>query len=81
MSKRTATPLLKYFSKQIIRRRTEQKISQMQLAEMIDCHLNTINNIETCRHDPTFEMAVKISKVLKISLDKIVDYVLEEIDI
>ena len=81
MPKSNTTPLLKYFSKQIILRRTQEKISQMQLAEMVDCHLNTINNIETCRHDPTFEMAVKISKVLKISLDKMVDYVLQEIDI
>lgn len=81
MSKRNTTSLLRYFSKQIIIRRNEQKISQMQLAEMIDCHLNTINNIETCRHDPTFEMALKISKALKISLDAMVDLVLEEINI
>lgn len=76
---RQSSYLLKHFSKQIIVRRTEKNISQMKLAELIDCHLNTINNIETGRHNPTFEMALKISKVLRISLDEMVDLVLEDL--
>lgn len=79
MKKTTNTPLLKYFSKQIIRQRTQKKMSQLQLAEIVDCHLNTINNLENGRYHPSFELALKISKVLEISLDKMVDLVLQDI--
>lgn len=46
--------------------RTEQKLSQSQLAEMVGVSRNTISSIETGQFNPT----AKLGLVLCIALDK-----------
>ncbi|ALB48679.1 MULTISPECIES: helix-turn-helix transcriptional regulator [Clostridium] len=46
--------------------RTEQKLSQSQLAEMVGVSRNTISSIETGQFNPTAKLAL----VLCIALDK-----------
>ena len=46
--------------------RTEQKISQAKLAEMVGVSRNTISSIETGQFNPTAKLAL----VLCIALDK-----------
>lgn len=73
--------LLNQFSKQMIKQRMKKNMSHEQLSEIVDCHVNTISNIENAKTYPSFEMAMKISKILKISLDDIINQVLLDIDI
>ena len=46
--------------------RTEKKLSQTQLAEMIGVSRNTISSIETGQYNPTAKLAL----ILCIALDK-----------
>ena len=46
--------------------RTEKKLSQTQLAEMIGVSRNTISSIETGQFNPTAKRAL----ILRIALDK-----------
>lgn len=46
--------------------RTEQKLSQSQLAEMVGVSRNTISSIETGQFSPTAKLAL----VLCVALDK-----------
>lgn len=46
--------------------RTERKLSQNQLAEMVGVSRNTISSIETGQFNPTAKLAL----VLRIALDK-----------
>ena len=46
--------------------RAERKLSQSQLAEMVDVSRNTISSIETGQFNPTAKLAL----VLCIALDK-----------
>lgn len=46
--------------------RTEQKLSQSQLAEMVGVSRNTISSIETGQFNPTAKLAL----ILCITLDK-----------
>ena len=46
--------------------RTEQKLSQSQLAEMVGVSRNTISSIETGQFNPTAKLAL----ILCIALDK-----------
>lgn len=48
------------------RARTEKKISQAQLAEMVGVSRNTISSIETGQFNPTAKLAL----ILCIALDK-----------
>lgn len=55
--------ILKYHLKEA---RTERKLSQNQLAEMVGVSRNTISSIETGQFNPTAKLAL----VLCIALDK-----------
>jgi len=57
----------------MISKRKQLKISQQELSEIVDCHINTINNIETKRSNPSFEMVMRLSIALDISIDKIIN--------
>ena len=46
--------------------RTEKKLSQSQLAEMVEVSRNTISSIETGQFNPTAKLAL----ILCIALDK-----------
>lgn len=47
-------------------KRKELKISQHRLADMCDCHLNTISRIERGETLPTFEKVVILCRALNI---------------
>ena len=49
--------------------RTEKKLSQSQLAEMVGVSRNTISSIETGQYNPTAKLAL----ILCIALDKNID--------
>ena len=73
--------LIKHFTRQVIVKRNEKKLSQIDLAELVDCHINTINNIECGRRIPSFEMALKLSKTFSISLDDIMNKFIQELEV
>ena len=52
-------------------RRTELKITQAQLAELVGIGQSTISEIESGRHQPTIELALLIARALQTSVDNI----------
>jgi DNA-binding XRE family transcriptional regulator len=72
-------PAIKHFSLLVINHRHERNITQKDLAELCDCHVNTLNNIERGVQHPTFLMAMRISKVLNISIDAIMEKALDDV--
>ena len=58
---------LKQFANRLRSRRLELNLSQLQLAEMVDCHLNAISRIESGRIDPSLLMFLRLCRALKIS--------------
>lgn len=52
-------------------RRTELKITQAQLAELVGVGQSTISEIESGRHQPTIELALLIARALQTSVDNI----------
>ncbi|KYC52772.1 MAG: hypothetical protein AMQ74_00621 [Candidatus Methanofastidiosum methylothiophilum] len=57
--------------------RKEQKITQEELAEMVEVTRQTINSLEQGRYNPSLELAYKITKALK--KDKIEDvFIIED---
>jgi transcriptional regulator with XRE-family HTH domain len=81
MRQQNNVKIMKYFSRQMASKRTQKNMSQGELSEIVDCHINTINNIECGRSSPNFEMALKLSKVLDISLDQMIKEVLKDLDL
>ncbi|NYT04001.1 MAG: helix-turn-helix transcriptional regulator [Candidatus Methanofastidiosa archaeon] len=56
--------------------RKEQKITQEDLAAMVEVTRQTINSLEQGRYNPSLELAYKITKALK--QDKIEDVFIME---
>ena len=52
--------------------RKKAQISQLKLSEIINCHVNTINSIETGKQMPSIETAIKIAFALNISIDDLI---------
>lgn len=65
---------LKYFSKVIRLKRHELNISQEQMAELVDCHVNAIGRLERSEAVPSFFMILKIAKALGISPKDLMPY-------
>lgn len=70
--------LIVHFSRKIIARRMEKNMSRAELAELCECHNHTIARLECMKHEPSLDLALKIAKVLDISLDAMVDLVLKD---
>ena len=51
--------------------RVERDLSRKQLAELIQVHPQTIGYIERQQFNPTIELALKLSRVLGVSLGAI----------
>lgn len=51
--------------------RVERNLSRKQLAELIQVHPQTIGYIERQQFNPTIELALKLSRVLGVSLGAI----------
>lgn len=58
--------ILKNFAIHVRKRRHELSLSQLQLAEMVDCHLNAISRIESGRIDPSLLMFLRICQALNL---------------
>lgn len=54
------------FAAHVRQRRNELNMSQLQLAELTDCHLNAIGRIERGRTDPSLLMVLRIARALKL---------------
>lgn len=52
-------------------RRTELKITQAQLAELVGIGQSTISEIESGRHQPTIELALLIARALRTSVEEL----------
>lgn len=64
--------ILEKFATSMRLRRCELRISQMHLAELVDCHLNAIGRIERMDAIPSLVTAYRISKALKMTLDEMI---------
>jgi putative transcriptional regulator len=51
--------------------RAKKNITQAELAARVQVSRQTINSIETCRFIPSSILAIKIAKVLDVSVDQI----------
>lgn len=65
---------LKYFAKIIRMKRHEKNISQEEMAELCNCHVNAIGRIERAEAVPSFIMILKIANALEISPKDLMPY-------
>ena len=56
--------------------RSEEAISQKQLAEYLNVSRQTINAIETGKFDPSLTLSIKITRFFKKNLEEI--FIMEE---
>lgn len=52
-------------------RRTELKITQTHLAELVGVGQSTISDIESGRHQPTIELALLIARALQTNVESL----------
>lgn len=52
--------------------RQEKKLTQVQLAVLAGVALSTITDLETGRHSPSIQSAMKIAKALSLTLNDII---------
>lgn len=73
--------VLNEFSKTVIQARLEKNYTQFDLAEVVDCHLNTISSVERRLKEPCLETIVKLCIGLEISFDAVVKKAKEQITV
>jgi len=59
--------ILQMFSAAVRRRRHSLAHTQMEIAERMDCNLNTYARIERGQADPSLTTVVRVAKALEIS--------------
>lgn len=69
---------MKTFARKIIAHRQEKNITQQKLAELVGIHVNTLSNIERDAAMPSLLVAMKISFVLDISIDDVMNTLARE---
>jgi transcriptional regulator with XRE-family HTH domain len=62
---------LKDFGKRVAELRSKQKLTQEQLADLVDLHRTYIGFIEQGKRNPSISNVKKIAKVLKVSLSEL----------
>ncbi len=62
------------FGKRIAELRTKRKLTQEQLAELIDYSTNHISKLELARTNPSFSIIVKIADALKVNMKDLFDF-------
>ena len=62
---------LKDFGKRVAELRGKQKLTQEQLADLVDLHRTYIGFIEQGKRNPSISNVKKIAKVLKVSLSEL----------
>jgi len=60
------------FGKRLAQIRKEKKLSQSDLAKMVDIHANVLGRYERGEARPFVEMAAKLAEALQVSLDFLV---------
>jgi len=53
--------------------RTEKSLTQKRLAELSEVTETTIRNIENKRVNPSFELAIKLSRILETKFEQLWD--------
>ena len=53
--------------------RAERKMSQATLAELLDVSRQTVNAIELGKHDPSLQLAFRVSQVFSLPIEAIFD--------
>jgi putative transcriptional regulator len=51
--------------------RAERRISQAELAELLDVSRQTVNAIEVGKHDPSLPLAFRISRTFGLPIERI----------
>ena len=64
--------ILNRFAALIRSKRADLNLTQMQLAEAVNCHLNAIGRIERAEADPSLVMVARIAKALNMSLEDVI---------
>lgn len=62
---------LKDFGKRVAELQSKQKLTQEQLADLVDLHRTYIGFIEQGKRNPSIGNVKKIAKVLKVSLSEL----------
>jgi DNA-binding XRE family transcriptional regulator len=65
--------IMKTFARKIVRHRIEKNMTQLGLSELVGIHVNTLSNIERDSAIPSLVVAMKISFVLDISIDDVMN--------
>ena len=60
------------FAEEIKRLRTERKLTQAQMAELLHVSRQTISSWENGRNLPDLEMTVQIARIFGLSLDQLI---------
>jgi transcriptional regulator with XRE-family HTH domain len=60
------------FRKNLVEFRKERKLTQMQLADLIDVQPRLISRWETGQSKPQFDHIVQLAEILQVSLDQLV---------
>lgn len=53
---------------------SNRNVSVYELAEKLNCSVNVLNRIKQGKLEPSLEMAIKISKIMKCNVNDIFDY-------
>lgn len=72
MRKGSEMDQIKKFSTKVRLRRLELRMSQEELAERVDCHVNHIGRIERAQADPSLSMMTKIARALGVPLKDLI---------
>ena len=69
MGSRSDKDTIKKFSKNVRLKRHAKELTQLELAEIIGCHINYCGLLERGQVDPTLTMLVKIARALETTID------------
>lgn len=58
--------------------RARLELTQKELADMVGCTRQTIISIEKCRYTPSVELAMKIARILEMTVDELFEFCDEE---
>ncbi len=83
MSRKRVNPIpkiVKIFGSNIKLIRVEKKLTQLDLAVLMNLDPETIRRYEKGIQEPKLSVIVKFSEVLQVSLEEIINYIDNEID-
>lgn len=63
-----------YFKSSIKEFRKKSKLTQQDLANLVNVRRETINHIENGRYNPTLKLAMDLSKVLGVPIESLFQY-------